>query len=198
MQVWFVRGAEAVRQWLFESRFGYFIVFCLAFTIFRNGAWAIPNLPIQLLIAKQPFHNPFLKAPDVQYLLYSPFAHYIAHLVGVYRSEALFLSFHFLIWVVGFAAVLFFARRVHGDRSARWIGLAFTLLPISTAVVGWLGFADVYTFLLGTLIAASTTGWVNGVAAVAMGFNHFEQGLVGIAALSAFQLLFGIRSRKAV
>ncbi|HEX7928949.1 MAG TPA: hypothetical protein VF678_15240, partial [bacterium] len=192
------RMLDRVASFLLTMSFPKFVGLVLTAAVLRNGLWVIPNFSLHRLAATNPFVNPIPDDPLGHYVLYSPLAHLIAHAAHMYGSRALFLAYHGLLTFGGMVALLYLTRRLQGDAAARWLGVAFVALPISGDLLMWLGNVDIYTFLLMTLLVLVRNPALACALAVALGFNHFEQGLLAAGSVSVFQWLVQERSRVAI
>jgi hypothetical protein len=194
---------DKVTAWLFGISFGKFVALVLIFAILRNGLFFVPNIQVVWRISQEPTlpeggraRTVLQKYADPQYLLTSyvgPLLAWKLHATGHYVTFALL---HLAVLVLFFPFIMWQAHRRFGDSFARYFGIAFAVLPVSTTVFTWLGNSDVFTFLLASTIflgtCPSARGRLNLVvelffgillfpAGFLLGVNHFEQGVFLVA-----------------
>jgi hypothetical protein len=158
--------------------FGPFLALMLVLAILRNGIGVVPSIDVVRQISLDPTACPEVVRQNrmAQYLMNSylgPMLGWLLHANGGYRVFALM---HLGVFLAGFPPVMWQARRRFGDAFARSLGIAFVALPVSTTVLTWLGNADVFTFLLASVLFLGAARPALVLAGLLFGINHFEQG----------------------
>lgn len=168
------------------------VLAALAWSFVRAPATVTPALDT-ILAAAQAWPQ---RLPDPFSAFYtdSPFALLAARLVGGDARAYLWLMLATTTATV--ALLAWWAARAAGNEQ-RWRAARLSiLLPVSAVLFGWLGFYDPFTLLAWAVVLfAWMSGWRSLLAAAGLllGFQHFEHGLLGLAALVL--AWFGLRDR---
>lgn len=177
---------ERINIFLFHTKFEYFFFGIIFLIILTNGVWFSPATERVLLISEDIFSNPFINKTTNQWLLGSFLGPVLGYILDMNKSIFLFSLMHLLIFIMFFYLLL---RKIENDNRyiARYILLAFFMMPISNIVFTWLGYADVFTVLLGvSLVIFRNNKIVLFANGFLFGINHFEQGVVVVFVLFVF------------
>ena len=167
---------EPVDRFIFESSRRRFVSVLLVASLCKTGVWYIPNIEVSRTIALDPFSNPIAN-PFTHYLYWNWFSPFLAWLVGATGSRS-FVFFH-LAFAVAFTALATFAMFDRlPERQARVAFLIFCSLPVSGTVYYWVGMDAVVLFLMLVPLVFSKSWLVPFLAGIALGMQHFEQGVV--------------------
>lgn len=149
--------------------------------LLKTGIWPIPNLGMYQQMAQHPFVNPF-GDPAAHYLFWNWLGPFLAWCVGATGDIAFFL-FH-LLFALAFplclAGLAFFRLE---DSLARRAMLVFVLLPVSATAWFWVGVDALTLCLLLLALAFPARPFLTLLTGIALGMQHFEQGLCAAAAL---------------
>lgn len=177
-----MRLLDPVERFIFDSPRRRFIATLLVVSLCKTGIWYIPNTGLSRLVALDPFTNP-IADPYAHYLYWNWLGPYLAWLIGA-TGRYSFVVFHlaFAIAFTSLATFAFFDRLP--EREARIAFLVFTALPVSGTVYYWVGMDAVVLFLMLVPLVFSKSRLVPLLAGIALGMQHFEQGLVAGVVLS--------------
>lgn len=178
-----------LNNFLFTSKFEYFYVFIMLLSMIINGVWYTSGIPRILMISKDIFSNPFLEQVTSQWLLGSFLGPILGYIFHMNQSFFSFCIMHLVIFLLFFYFLLKSVDK-HYKNSARYILIAFFVMPVSNIAFTWLGYADVFTILLGSgLVIYRKNLIIIFILGILFGLNHFEQGLVILLTLSIFYFL---------
>ncbi len=167
---------DPVERFLFASSRRRFVAVLLAVSLCKTGVWFIPNIGLSRLIALGPFTNP-IADPYAHYLYWNWLAPFLAWAVGA-TGRVPFVLFH-LAFAVAFTALVTYALFARlPDRQARVAFLIFCSLPVSGTVYYWVGMDAVVLLVMLVPLVFPRSLIVPFVAGIALGMQHFEQGLV--------------------
>jgi hypothetical protein len=181
---------------LFESKFSHFLAAILVLSILRNGIWVVPSIDLIQQVSINLSQNPFPDRPMAHYLVTSFLGPMLAHFLGFSSSIPLWAGFYFITFVVGFCALLNALKNRFGNSVARCVGVAFVCLPVSSPVLTWLGYTDVFTFLISTALVVSQLSGLSLFCGLLLGLNHFEQGILIVSSLLFINFLDPTREKK--
>lgn len=146
-----------------------------AVMVFKTGIWAIPNQDMFLRIARDPFVNPFTH-PNEHYLLWNWLGPFVAWRIGATGATAYFLLHLALALAFTFLFVRLAILRLP-ERQARLALIFFFVLPVSATPYFWVGYDSVTLFLMVLALYWPRRLAVVFAIGVALGLQHFEQGL---------------------
>jgi len=172
---------EPVERFVFDASRKRFVAVVLMLAFAKTGVWYMPNTGMSRWIALDPFANPFSN-PDAHYLYWNWLSPFLAWLVGA-NGIATFVLFH-LAFAVAFTSLFTWTifRRLP-ERQARIAFLIFVSIPASGTVYYWIGMDAVVLFLMLVALVYPKPPVVPLIAGIALGLQHFEQGLVAGGAL---------------
>jgi hypothetical protein len=132
--------------------------------------------------------DPFTQNPDVGPWSYqSPLGPLIAWTLHLRTADGIALV-HYTLTVTAVMIGALSVQRWASDCAARLFLLAYWCSPQSWAGTAYLGTFDIIT--VGALtVCAVAPGWACFAAAVALGFNHFEQGGIALVAVAVIRLV---------
>jgi hypothetical protein len=158
-----------------------FLMLLAAVMVVKTGVWHIPNLDSSIRIAQNPFIL-WEHRPSEQYIFTSWLSPFIAWAIGA-RHEALFLLLH-LGYAIAFSALvtlLAFSRL--DEAQARVSMIVFAVLPVSAQAYFWVGNDGLTLLLFASALASGGRPTLAGLIGIAIGLQHFEQGLFAFSAL---------------
>ena len=179
------RLLDRVGDWLTDTRFlglgG--VLLTLLVAVFRSGFGMFPeaSLQQQLFLARD-FPQPTWLPTESTYLFNSMVGPPLAHYLG-FTSQREWLLMSIVMLSLAVVVVVVMARHAAGAGAAGLLMAVFAAAGVSTVLFGWVGSYDVYTFIGLTIMALSRTWWLAGLAAVLVGANAFEMGVVVLLAL---------------
>jgi hypothetical protein len=169
---------DRIERFIFESPRWRLVLVLYLVALVRTGVWYMPNLADQAAIAADPFVNPLVD-PEAHYVFSNWLGPFLAWLVGA-RTVGGFFALHL---AAALALPLLFARLVFQrlpEEQARASLLLFFALPVSTTALYWVGMDGVTLLLMLAAVAYPRLAVLTGLA---LGMQHFEQGLFAAAAL---------------
>jgi hypothetical protein len=178
---------QYIEQIIFNSAKWKMILIIVTIMLVRTGIWCIPNIDSYLLIAQDPFTNPF-QDDRLQNLYWNWLGPFLAYFVGA-KDRWSFFALH-LMFSLGFTA-LFIGTvfRWLPDRTARVSLVVFSVLPVSTTAYFWVS-TDSLTLLLMMGALALPEQWAAAsLFGAALGMQHFEQAILGFSGLLIALLL---------
>lgn len=147
----------------------------------KTGIWAYPSQHLFLQVAQNPFVNPFTH-PNDHYLLWNWLGPAIAWCVGATTPLAYFLLH--LAMSLGFTGFfVWLAIRILPQRLARVSLVFFFLLPVSGTPYFWVGYDSLTLLLMVAALAAPRSIGLTLASGVALGLQHFEQGIFAAGGL---------------
>jgi hypothetical protein len=174
-------------RFIFQSPPWKLIAVVLMATLVKTGIWAIPNLGASLLLAQDPFRQPF-DSPDAQYLFWNwlgPFVAHVLHATSLVRFFVLHLAFTCTFTALFIATV--FSRL--DDRSARISLLIFAALPVSATAYYWVSYDSLTLLLMMAALAMPNGRVLVALVGAGLGMQHFEQSIVGSGAILGAMIL---------
>ena len=178
-----------VESLLFHSSRGSFIGLMIGIALFKTGIWAMPNLAITRSIAANPFAN-LPVDPLAQYLFWNWLGLLGAWTVGAIGESGYFV-YHALFAVSFTAVFLWSVFRVMPDYAARVSTLLFFALPVSGTIYYWIGMDAITSLLMLVGVLCLGRPLLTFVVCIALGMQHFEQGVAAGFAL----LVMAVASR---
>jgi hypothetical protein len=169
-------GLDPVKRFVFASSRRRFIAVLLLASFCKTGVWAIPNLQLSQTIALDPFTNP-IADPFAHYLYWNWFSPFVAWLIGATGLRAFFVLH--LAFAVAFTSLVAFALFDRlPEREARVAFVVFCALPVSGTIYYWVGMDAVVLFLMLVPLVFPRSWVVPLLAGIALGMQHFEQGVM--------------------
>ena len=164
-----------------------FFILLFIVAIIKSGIWVFPAINASLMIARNPFINPFLNPGD-QYLMTTWLGSYLLNIFGI-KSIAGVIWF-FLTCGIFSLFVLWFTVKKHVPSSLRARSVTFmALVPAVSMVFYWIGM-DTFTFLLFSLfLYFSKNAYATFAIGILLGMQHFEIGFGGGISLVVYQVL---------
>lgn len=182
---WTERLLDPASRLLFDARPWAVFLAVLAILVIEQGLWVAPNVGTLLDIARDVFANPLLDRPRAQYQLWSFLGPSLAYALGLNQGVLAFAALHLAVLWLGLAALYAGIGRSRGDFAARAFLIAFASLPLANVLFTWLGFPDVFTFVLSSAaVLAVRRPLVLLPLGFLLGVDHFEQGGLIAAALT--------------
>ena len=176
-----MKALRLVEKFVYESSGLAFALGLVWLVLVKVGIWVFPFVYRRFELARDPFTNPYA-VPESDYVLSSWLGPFLAWLLGVRDFEA-FVAFQFVL-ALGFVALFGWlaARRLPPDL-ARTATVLFVLLPVSATPFFWVGVDGLTLLLLLAALAAAPRVALVFAFGLLAGVEHFEQALVGTAAL---------------
>jgi hypothetical protein len=169
---------KKINSFLFNIKFEYFFIFIVLLSIVKNGLWYSPATERVLKISQNIFVNPFNHTTN-EWLLGSFLGPFLGYITNMNTSLYMFSLMHLIIFISLFFIILKIFVLKDSDVIGRYILLAFFMMPISNILFTWLGYADVFTFLIGiSIVVFRTNKLIMIISGLLFGINHFEQGLI--------------------
>ena len=170
-----------LEKFIFESPLWLFCLCLFLLIFFKIGFWYIPNLELSHQISLDPFRNPF-EDPNAHYLMSTWLSPFLAWVFGIKTWFKFFLLHLFFCLVFSLVYVLTVTKRFQGEQ-ARVSLICLIILPVSGTIFYWIG-PDALTILLILLIFCfGKYLFICFSLSVLLGFQHFEQGVLGASAL---------------
>jgi hypothetical protein len=181
------RILHSIENLIYSSRRSLFIATGLLLSLVKTGIWYMPNLDEWRATAVSPFKYPF-KEPGTDYIFWNWLSPFLAWLLRL-NGEHSFFYFHlgFSIAFTVTCITLFFARL--DEKIARTAFVLFLALPASATAYFWVGMDSVTLLLLALLLAFPNRLAVALLLGIALGMQHFEQGVFAIGGVAASLLL---------
>ena len=173
---------EFVSKFIYATPKWKLIASLITISLLKSGIWFMPNTGVSLLIAQNPFANPFPDWPEAQYLYWSWLGPFLAWCIGATRSWS-FLGFHFAFAVLFTALFVWVIFSRLPDREARTAFVLFTVLPVSMTPYFWLSMDSLTLFLMVSALALRKIWPLTLLVGVALGMQHFEQGFCAATVL---------------
>lgn len=156
----------------------------------RSGPRLLPYL--DAFVADAQSWPDTVLAPDQRFILFSPLGQLTYQALGG-GGKYPFLAEHLAAGALAFVLLLAVLRRAVGPASG-WVGWRLVVLgPLGAVLVSWLGSYDAYTVLAWAafLLLWSLAGrWGLVLGGVLLGVQNFEQGFVGMLALTLLWTVF--------
>ncbi len=159
------------------------VAMLFAVLMIKVGTWVIPNIEMSTRVSQNLHGMPF-DDPLAQYIVWNWLGPAIAHLVHA-TTVTRYIALHYVFLAVaffGYLAVLL--QRCRRDaRDAHFAALLFFCMPVAASVWYWVGM-DALTFgTMAALVLSRKRPIASLLLAIALGMNHFEQGLVAFVLL---------------
>jgi hypothetical protein len=182
-------GANAIRALLFERPLALLYGVVLFVSLIKFGLAPTPNIGDWTAIARSPIAAKLrLADPSSQYLFGSPLGALLCRAIGI-RSSFGFYLFHAVVVVT----VLFGTMRAVAKNYGRFVSGAIAVMwfatPVSNVLFSMVGQPDPFTFAAATTLTISRRRWPLFIAALVLGFNHLQQGVVIIIASIAMRAI---------
>jgi len=174
---------KKVEHFLFESPTWKLLAVVCVLWLVKTGIWTYPNPPALWAMAQNPFANPFTN-PDEEYVMWSWLSPWLAWLTGATTMPRLFA----LALAQAVAFTFLFVRVTLNSLPrdlARTAIVLFAMLPVSTTAYYWVGYDSLTLLLMMAVLAFPAAPLVTLGAGLLLGMQHFEQGFLGAAGLSA-------------
>ncbi len=168
----------------------------LALSLYRNGLWIYPALEQVTKIAANIFVNPFLNEPLKHDFLQSFLGPILAYLTSAGHRPLVYLSLHLVLFFIFFVLIFYWIYKKYGLQRLSLTLTLFLCLPISLVLQSWMGSADIFSFLVGSVLAIGVrhSRWIF-LLGLIQGLAHFEQGLFMIGSLFLFQWIQNYQSK---
>jgi hypothetical protein len=175
----FLGTIEAI---VFDGPRARFLALLFAAMLVKTGVWRIPNLDVSAAIARNPFVVP-IPNPIDQYLMTSWLGPFLAWLVGASSVPAFFvLHLALSVAFTALMAAMIFSRLEENEARAAMV--IFAALPVSATSYFWVGNDSLTLLLMAGILALRERPFAAGLLGVALGMQHFEQGLFAFGALA--------------
>ncbi|MDX7952824.1 hypothetical protein P7D22_16775 [Lichenihabitans sp. Uapishka_5] len=158
------------------------LVACLLLLEFlRAGVWTIPSISSLNTLALDPFANPYTGSAQILFTNWlGPFIAYSVGISGQWPFTLLHVGFSCLfLLTVGLS--LYRTLPLEEWRKAICI---FAILPVSWTHLYWIGYDSLTLALMALIMASLHRPWLAFIFGLGLGLQHFEQGLLGFAALA--------------
>jgi hypothetical protein len=178
---------RSIENAIFEWPRTRFLVLLFAAMFVKTGIWRIPNLDVSAAVARNPFQVP-IENPVDQYLMTSWLGPFIAWAIGaseVHKFLLLHLVFA-ILFTSAMVALLFWRLE---EKQARAAMVIFAALPVSATSYFWVSNDSLTLLLMVAALASSRRPLLAGMVGVALGMQHFEQGMFAFSALAVASLL---------
>ena len=178
--------AEKFVKPLSKNRKALFITL-IVLSLIKSGIWVFPATNASLIIAMDPFRNPFTD-PSSHYLMTTWLGSYVAYVLGIKTFSGIITYFLFC----GLLGIIFLwlSIKKHLEKSLQSRSILFmALIPGIPTVFYWVGM-DTFTFLLFALyLYFSANPALTLIVGMLMGMQHFEVGIVSAISLAVYELL---------
>jgi hypothetical protein len=176
-----------IERFTFTCKLWHLAAALFAVMIFKTGIWAYPSQDMFLRIARDPFVNPFTH-PNDHYLLWNWLGPFVAWWIGATDATSYFLlNLALALAFTGLFVRLAILRLA--DRQARLALVFFFVLPVSATPYFWVGYDSLTLFLMVLALYWPRRPAVVFAIGVALGLQHFEQGLFASGGLLLARLL---------
>lgn len=176
-----------IERFAFTCRLWHLAAALFAVMVFKTGIWAYPSQDMFLRIARDPFVNPFTH-PNDHYLLWNWLGPFVAWAIGA-TDPAVYFLLHLALSLAFTGLFVRLAIRRLPERQARLALIFFFVLPVSATPYFWVGYDSLTLFLMVlALYWPDRLAVVFGIG-VALGLQHFEQGLFASGGLLLARLL---------
>lgn len=141
---------ELVHRFIFKSRRRYFLLGLMALMIFKTGIGEPWNLKSIQPFVENPFVNPFLNQPDMQwaqYLLWNWLGPFLMWCLNLQSDNSIFL-FYFAFSLLFSALFFYTAWKFLPDTLARTASVVFAIFPVSSTVYFWVCMDSLTLFLM--------------------------------------------------
>ena len=176
---------QKVHNFLFETSITKFFLIIVTLAIFSNGLMFVSSSKHLFISSLDIFSNQLTETPNVMWLLSSFLGSITSYFLGIDNFK-IFILFHLIVFLFGFFVLTKIIAK-YDDYLARVFLLFFFTMPISNILFTWLGFTDIFTFLLGISIVLSKSKKILlFIFASLLGLSHAYQGFVIIILLNIF------------
>ncbi len=178
---------DRLQNFIFYCPVRKLIAILFSVSLLKTGIWYIPNLGASLLIAQNPFVNPF-PDPDAHYLYWNWLQPFVAWLIGA-KNFWQFFVFNLAFSVAFTALFCWLSISRLPDREARISLIVFAVLPVSATAYFWVGMDSITLFLmLSAFVFPANRVWALFIG-VLLGMQHFEQAFFSTGGLFAAVLI---------
>jgi hypothetical protein len=187
------RILDPLERFLYESRLSVFIGTVVTLSLLRSGIWFIPNMDMQVLMANNPFSDPF-NNPAV-YLLWNWLGTFLAWTIHA-NTLAKFFALHLAFSMAFTASFITLCVRRLKERDARTAIVLFSLLPASFTSYLWVGYDSLTLLLMVVALASTRVMPLPLLAGFLLGMQHFEQAFVATCGVFVAAVLGGEREKE--
>ncbi|MGL3607530.1 hypothetical protein ACSV9I_13520 [Rhizobium sp. G187] len=176
-----------IERLIFSLPLPAFVLAVFGVMLFKVGVWYMPGLGLSQQIAANPFVNP-LTDPNAHYIYWSWLPPFLAWVLGIH-GEAAYLLYHFAFSLAFVGLFTLLAVKRLQDELARVALLFFVFLPVAGTSFFWVSVDSFTLFFMLLAFAFPQSMLISGLAGVALGMTHFEQGFFGVGAVFFATLL---------
>jgi hypothetical protein len=157
------------------------------FALIKSGIWVFPAINASLMIALDPYRNPFT-VPSDQYLMTSWVGSFIAYQLGI-KSTAGTVIFFLFSGLTGLA-YLWFAIKKHVAKHLQSRAILFiVLIPAIPTAFYWIGMDSFTFFLFSASLYYSSNLILTVVVGILLGMQHFEISIIAALSLLVYHLV---------